>query len=104
MRFSERLAQGGERSLGRARVAAAEFDRVDAQRGELVQRDAFWPTGRERRVFVIRRKGRVAEAAEEPHHGEIELTMTAVRSGVDQPALAAFSDQPVSGPEITVQS
>ena len=76
---------GTQRPIERADVSAAELDRMDTYRRELVQQHPVFPTCRQRMDFGVGGKRRFSEAAEQPHHREVELTMTAETRRVDQP-------------------
>ena len=93
----DRCQRGGD-------VAASELDCVDDEGSDLVESDSLVPTGGEREHFVVRGETVVAESAEQIHHRQIELAMSAVGRGIDQPAPPAESDQPVAAPQIAVQS
>ena len=86
-----------------AGVAAAELDGVHHERGDLVERDPISPSVGEREDLLVGGEAVVAEAAEQPHHGEVELAVAAVGGRVDQPAAPVGVDDAVAGPEITVQ-
>ena len=73
------------------------------ERGDLVEGDPIRPPGGKREDLVVRGEAVVAEAAEQPHHGEVELAMAAVGGRVDQPATPLGVDEAVASPEITVQ-
>ena len=73
------------------------------ERCDLVQRHSILPTGLQRERLGVRGEANAREAAEEPHHREVELAMAAVGRGVDQPAAAAEIYQPVAGPQVAVQ-
>ena len=84
-------------------VSAAELDGVHHERGDLVEGDPIRPPGGKREDLIVRGEAVVAEAAEQPHHGEVELAMAAVGGRVDQPATPLGVDEAVASPEITVQ-
>ena len=45
-----------------------------------------------------------AEPAKEPHHGKVELAMTAMCRRIDQPIASLEADQTVAAPEVAVQA
>ena len=64
---------------------------------------ALLPAGGERVHLLVGGEAVGAEAAEEPHHRQVELAVAAVGGGVDQPAAAVDVDEPVAGPQVAVQ-
>ena len=72
-------------------VAAAELDGVHDERGDLVQRDAVLPAVGQRVDLLRRPRSVVAEPAEQPHHGQVELAVAPVGGRVDEPAPPAAS-------------
>src|SRR6185437_7259917 len=88
---------------GSLNVTAPELDRMYDERGDLVQRHAIRPAVGERMDLLVRLETGRAEAAEQPHHREVELTVSTMRGRVDQPAAPAGVDKPVAGPEVAVQ-
>jgi two-component system OmpR family sensor kinase len=83
-------------------VRGAVQARVHQQRVQLVQRDPGPPARRQRdRVVVADQDPVQARRAEQGEHGQVGLTVTAVRRGVDEPAPVA-GPQHVPGPAVTV--
>ena len=72
------------------------------ERRQLMQGDALFPAGLERVRFVVGTETRLVVPAEESHHCKIEFSVSAVASGVDQPADAARADKAVSCPEVSM--
>src|SRR4051794_32956206 len=54
-------------------VPAAELDGVHDQRRDLVEGHTFGPAVRQWGGVLVAGEGALAEAAEQPHHGEVEL-------------------------------
>ena len=52
--------------------------------------------------IVIGVKDARVEAAEEPHHCQVELTVSAVTRRVDQPARPCVVNNTITGPQITM--
>src|SRR5262245_28897559 len=86
-----------------ADIRAAEKVHVNQQRVELVQRDAPLVTVGERVDLVVRGKSCRPEAAEQPHHGEIDLTVAAVSRRIDEAGRARVVAHQVSTPKVAVQ-
>jgi two-component system OmpR family sensor kinase len=83
-------------------VRGAVQARVHQQRVQLVQRDPGPPARRQRdRVVVADQDPVQARRAEQGEHGQVGLTVTTVRRGVDEPAPVA-GPQHVPGPAVTV--
>ncbi len=93
----------GDRVLGRAHIAATELDRVHHERRDLVERHAVGPSRCERRDLLVGVEGGRTETAEEPHHRQIELAMTAVRGGIHQPVPPVGGPEAVPRPQVAVQ-
>jgi hypothetical protein len=53
---------------------------------------------------LVRGERGVAEAAEQSHHRQIELAVSAMRRRIDQPASTVAIDDAVAGPQVAVQS
>ena len=90
------LLASGHASWARAsstecEVAAAEQVDVHEQRIELVERDAFVVPGRERVRLLVGGEHPRAEAAEQPHHRQIDLAVAAVDGRIDQAGRAGSS-------------
>ena len=103
VRGRDRSGVGVDRPGRRGDVAAAELHGVDDQRGDLVQGNPVAPSAGERMDLVVGGEALVAEAAEQPHHRQVELTVAAVGGGIDQPALSRRVDEAIAGPQIAVQ-
>ena len=76
---------------------------MDRERRQLMERDAVLPRRRERERIAVGGEHLGTEAAEQAHHGEIELAMPTVGGGVDQPAVTGPVHQSVAGPQVAVQ-
>ena len=71
---------------------------------------AIWCSGtrssqpaRERVRLLVGGEAVGTEAAEQPHHRQVELAVPAVGGRVDQPAAPVDVDDPVAGPQVAVE-
>ena len=65
--------------------------------------DSFTPAMSEWVRLVVGVEDSRTKSAEERHHRQVELPVTAEASRVDQPAVAVAVNETVAGPQITVQ-
>jgi hypothetical protein len=77
---------------------------VNHERVELVERHARGVAGREGPRLVVGREHARAEAAEEPHHREVDLAVAAVDGGIAEAGRARFVAEEVAAPQVAVQA
>ena len=92
-----------QRKVHRSGISAAELDGVHHERRELVERNALTPSVGERKHLLVAPPARVVESTEQRHHREVELPVTTVGCGVDQPTPAPAVDETVTRPQVSVQ-
>jgi hypothetical protein len=77
---------------------------MDGERCEMVQGDAALPPAGERSHLGVRVERVRSESAEEAHHRQVELAVTAEARRVDQPGRSVDIDKPVARPQVTMQA
>ena len=101
-RSSASEIQRFERPFDGRQIARAEDAHVHQQRVELIERDAAFVLGRERMRLLVGVEDARGEAAEEAHHRQIDLSVTAINRGIDEHGRARGVH--VTAPEVAVQA
>ena len=105
-RWSRRVASdvAAHRARRAGTPAGAEESCVEQQWGELPERDALCCPGCERGPLLIGGEAALGRTAEQAQHREIELAVTAVGGGIDQPGLLIAVGEDVAGPQVAVDA
>src|SRR5579875_616560 len=96
------VAAGGGKGGGL--VGAAEEDRVNEQRRELIEGDPLPPSLGKRVALLVGGDQPPRQAAEKLQHRQVDLPVAAVGGGIDQPGVSGPVPEDVAPPQVAVEA